>query len=141
VDQPAGQVAAVYAIEVDHVDHVSEWLLIAEWRPLPERPVQAMLVEMPDLCDEHVLEVAGAEDQQPVEALAANAADPALRVGSRLRRLHLDPRLPAQVFQLAARASACPPTREGDVHLSRRFPGRYLLTRRTAILPRPAPVD
>jgi hypothetical protein len=45
-----------------------------------------MLVEMPDVCDEHVLEVAAAEDQQPVEALSADAADPALGMGARLRR-------------------------------------------------------
>src|SRR6478752_7715866 len=50
-----------------------------------------MLVEMPDVYDEHVLEVAAAEDQQSVEALAANASDPAFGVRSRLRRPH--PRL------------------------------------------------
>src|SRR5215207_6169589 len=47
-----------------------------------------MLVEMPDVCDEHVVEVAAAEDQQAVEALAPNAFDPAFSVRSRLRRPH-----------------------------------------------------
>jgi hypothetical protein len=84
VDQPAEQVAAAQAIEVDRV---GEWLLVAERRPLPECPVRPMLVEMPDVCDEHVVEVAAAEDQQPVEALAADAADPPFGVRSGLRRL------------------------------------------------------
>ena len=34
----------------------------------------------------HVLEVAAAEDEQPVEALTTRAADPALGVGVRVRR-------------------------------------------------------
>src|SRR4051812_17560293 len=41
---------------------------------------------MPNVGDEHVLEVAATEDQQPVEALAADAADPAFGMGARLRR-------------------------------------------------------
>jgi hypothetical protein len=36
----------------------------------------------------HVLELAAAEDEQPVEALATHAADPALGVGVRVRRLN-----------------------------------------------------
>jgi RimJ/RimL family protein N-acetyltransferase len=40
---------------------------------------------------EDVLEVAAADDQEPVEALAADAADPALRVGVRVRRPHRRP--------------------------------------------------
>src|SRR6266545_2926862 len=83
VDQPAEQVTAAQAIEVDHV---GEWLPVAERRPLAECPVRAMLVEMPDVRGEHVVEVAAAEDQQSVEALVANAADPAFSVRSRLRR-------------------------------------------------------
>ena len=45
-----------------------------------------MLVEVLDVRDEHMLEVALADDQRPVEALPADAADPALGVGSRFRR-------------------------------------------------------
>jgi hypothetical protein len=36
----------------------------------------------------HVLELGAADDEQPVEALATDAADPALGVGVRVRRLH-----------------------------------------------------
>jgi hypothetical protein len=59
-------------------------LLVAERRLLAECPVRPVLVEMPDVSGEHVVEVAAAEDQQPVEALAADASDPALGVRSRL---------------------------------------------------------
>src|SRR6266511_1460312 len=68
------------------IDRVGKWLVGAERRPLTERPVRPVLVVTPDVGDEHVLEVAAAEDQQPVEALAADAADPALGMGARLRR-------------------------------------------------------
>src|SRR5262245_30126208 len=83
MDQSAEQVAAAQAIEVDHA---GEWLLVAERRALSECPLRPMLVEMLHVHDEHVAEVAAAEDQQAVEALAADAADPALRVRSRFRR-------------------------------------------------------
>jgi hypothetical protein len=73
VDQPAEEVAAANAFEVDHLD---QWMLTVERRPLPKRPLRPMSVEVPDIRDEHVLEVAAADDQQPVEALAANASDP-----------------------------------------------------------------
>jgi hypothetical protein len=43
---------------------------------------------------EDVLELAAADDQQPVEALAANAADPALDVGVRVRRPNRRPHDP-----------------------------------------------
>jgi hypothetical protein len=45
-----------------------------------------MLVVMPDVCDEDMSEVAAADDQDLVEALAAHAPDPELGVRSRLRR-------------------------------------------------------
>jgi hypothetical protein len=64
-------------------------LLVAERRPLPECPVRPMLVEMPDVGDQHVLEVAATEDQQPVETLPTDAADPALGMGTRLWRAEL----------------------------------------------------
>jgi hypothetical protein len=41
-----------------------------------------------DIDAEDVLELAAADDEQPVEALAADAAHPALHVGVRVRRLH-----------------------------------------------------
>jgi hypothetical protein len=37
---------------------------------------------------EHVFELPLAEDEEPVEALASHAADPADGVGVRVRRLH-----------------------------------------------------
>src|SRR5262249_27010914 len=85
VDQPAEHVAAASAIEIDHV---GERLVVAEWRPLSKRPVRPVLGEMSDVGGRHVLEGAAADDQQPVETLAADAADPALCVGARLRRPH-----------------------------------------------------
>ena len=43
---------------------------------------------MRDIGREDVLEVAAAEDEEPVDALAADALDPTLRVRPRLRRSH-----------------------------------------------------
>jgi hypothetical protein len=84
VDQPAEQVAAADAIEIDHL---ADRLLACRRRrverwPLVERAVRPMLV----VCDEDMIEVAAADDQDPVEALAVHAPDPALGVRSRLRR-------------------------------------------------------
>ena len=49
------------------------------------RPV---LVVMRDVHGENALEMAAANDEDPVEAFAADAADPALCVRPRLRRPH-----------------------------------------------------
>jgi hypothetical protein len=46
-----------------------------------------MLVVMARVDAKHVLELAAAEDEQAVEALATHAADPALGVGVRVRCL------------------------------------------------------
>jgi hypothetical protein len=40
---------------------------------------------MTDIDPEYMLQLAAADDQEPVEALAADAADPALHVGVRVR--------------------------------------------------------
>ena len=89
VDQPAEQVTAADPAEVDHV---ASCLLVdrqlAERRLLPERAVRPMLVVMPRVGREDVVEVAAADDQEPLEAFAADASDPALGVRSRLRRLY-----------------------------------------------------
>ena len=53
-----------------------------------ECAVRAVLVVMRDIRGEDVREVATAEDQQPVEALAADGPDSALCVGPCLRRPH-----------------------------------------------------
>jgi hypothetical protein len=47
-----------------------------------------MLVVMAGIDAKHVLELPPAEDEQAVEALTTHAADPALGVGVRVRRLH-----------------------------------------------------
>ena len=47
-----------------------------------------MRVVVSDVDAEHVREVSAVEDQEPVEALAANGADEALGDGVRLRRAH-----------------------------------------------------
>ena len=48
------------------------------------RPV---LVVVPVVGAEHVLKMASADDQDPVEAIGANRTNPALGVGIRVRRL------------------------------------------------------
>jgi hypothetical protein len=58
--------------------------------------MRPMLVVMAGIDAKYVLELATVEDQQPVETLATDAADPALGVGVRVRRLdgradHRDP--------------------------------------------------
>ena len=57
-----------------------ELRLRARWGPLP--------VVVLDVNAEDVLELAATEDQQPVKALTADAADPALHVCARVRRPH-----------------------------------------------------
>jgi hypothetical protein len=49
--------------------------------------VWTLLVEVADVDAEDVLELAATEDQKPVEALSADAADPAFGVGVGVRRL------------------------------------------------------
>jgi hypothetical protein len=52
-----------------------------------ERSMRTLLVEVADVDAEHVLELAATEDQAPVEALPAHAADPTFGIGTRVRRL------------------------------------------------------
>src|SRR5947208_3776090 len=52
-----------------------------------ERSVWTLPIEVADVDAEDVLELAATEDQEPVEALPAHAADPAFGVGVRVRRL------------------------------------------------------
>src|SRR6266550_6042002 len=56
--------------------------------PKRERAVRPMPVVVTGIDAKHVLELAAAEDEQPVEALATHAADPTLGVCVRVRRLH-----------------------------------------------------
>jgi len=86
VDEAAEQVAPV---------HAGQWRLwVASGnrrgarlgRLQVERAVRPPAVVVAHLDAEHVLELAAAENQEPVEALAADAADPALDVRVRVRR-------------------------------------------------------
>ena len=54
----------------------------------PERPVWAMGVVVLDIDPQHLLEVAAADNQQPVQALGPHRADPAFGVGVGVGRLH-----------------------------------------------------
>ena len=56
-----------------------------------ERPVRPLLGVVADIDAEHALELAATEDEQSVEALAPDAADPALDVRVRVRRLDRRP--------------------------------------------------
>ncbi len=58
------------------------------WRLQSERPVRTVPVVVLDVDPEYLLEVAAADDQQPVQALSADHTNPALRVGIGVRRLH-----------------------------------------------------
>jgi hypothetical protein len=86
VDQPAEQVAAPDAIGIDHLGRlpVGHHRRGKRW-PLPERAVWPVLVVMSDVGRKDVVEVTAAEDQEPVEAFAPNASDPALGVCPCLR--------------------------------------------------------
>jgi hypothetical protein len=53
-----------------------------------ERAVRPVLVVVAAVDAEHVLEVAASEDEDPVEAVGAERAHPALGVGVGVRRLH-----------------------------------------------------
>ena len=55
------------------------------WRLKRERSVRPVLVVMGGVGAEHLLEVAAVDDQDPVEALAAEGADPTLGVRIRIR--------------------------------------------------------
>jgi hypothetical protein len=87
VEESAEQVASTHGAPV---------ILAADGRPgqriwwlQPERPVGTVAVVMLDMDPEDLLQVAAADDQQPVQALGADRADPALRerVGPRRQLL------------------------------------------------------
>src|SRR4051812_29132180 len=56
-----------------------------------EGRVRPLSVVVMDIDAKDVFELATPDDQQPVEALAADGADPALHVRVRIRRLHRRP--------------------------------------------------
>src|SRR6266542_3758144 len=88
--QSAEPVATAEAIELQQLFargwFVYRWL--REGWLLVERAVLPVRVVVQRVDAEDMLEMTAADDQQPVEALAAHAADPALGVRSRPRRPH-----------------------------------------------------
>jgi hypothetical protein len=88
VDQAAEQVAAADAIKIDQFGRGSfaPRRRLTERRPLPEGAVRAMFVVVPRVARENALQVAAADDQEPVEAFPTDASDPTLGMRSRLRR-------------------------------------------------------
>ena len=56
------------------------------WWLQPKRPVGTVAVVMLDVDPKDLLEMASADDQQPVQALGADRTNPALRKGVRLGR-------------------------------------------------------
>jgi hypothetical protein len=88
VDQPAEEVSTAKTIELDHLG--DRWLAArrrrTERRPLCECTVRSVLVVMRHVRGKDVLEAGAANDEDPIEALAADAADPAFGVRPRLRR-------------------------------------------------------
>src|SRR5262249_20033139 len=90
VDQSAEQAASPDAIEINDVSNLPPVARRRhrERRQLTEWAVRPVLVVMGDVRGEDVVEVSTTDDQQPIEALAACAADPAFRVRSYSRRPH-----------------------------------------------------
>src|SRR5436309_2215570 len=76
---------------------------------------------MPDVERKDVLEVSAAEEQDPVEALSADAADPALGVRPRLRRPHRrlnhpDPHRAEDLVELTAELAVAVRDKEPRIH-------------------------
>jgi hypothetical protein len=61
-----------------------------------------------------VLELAGTDDQEPVEALAADAANPALHVRVRVRRLNRSQMTSPDVAHLGVLAAIVDPDRAAE---------------------------
>ena len=86
MDQAAEPITATEPIEPDHLARGSLLRCCGcdERRPLPKRAVRPVLVVMRGVGGHDAFQVGTTNDQQPVEAFAAQAADPALGVRSRL---------------------------------------------------------
>jgi hypothetical protein len=76
VQQAAQPVATADAIEQQHVarGRLVYWRRLRERRPLGERAVRPVSVVVPRVDVNDAFELAAAKDQQPVEALAAQAS-------------------------------------------------------------------
>ena len=68
------------------------------WRLQPERPMRSVRVVVLDVDPEHLFQVASPNDQQPVQALGPDRADPAFRMGVGPRRqLHPMPQMSSEL--------------------------------------------
>ena len=87
MDQAAEPVTARELIKSEEL--ARDWLLACcrwcERRPLPERAVRPVLVVVRRIGGADAVEMSAAQDQQPVETLAPEAADPTLGMCPRLR--------------------------------------------------------
>src|SRR5215216_4767715 len=82
-------VEQVAPVDLGHRILASEGRFDSRIRRLqPERPVWAMGVVVLDVDPQHLLEVAAADDQQPVQALGPDRPDPAFGVGVGVGRLY-----------------------------------------------------
>ena len=84
MDEPSEYVLASYPVESD--DGCRALLRTSGWWLLLEGAVRAVRVVMLDVDRKDALEVAAIDDQEPVEALAAEGADPSLGIRVRDRR-------------------------------------------------------
>ena len=84
MDESAEHVSTANAIKLDYLGKrlvVSRRRHAQRW-PLLKRAMRPVPVVVHHVRGEHVLKVAATNDQDPVEALAADAADPALGMRS-----------------------------------------------------------
>jgi hypothetical protein len=90
MQQSAEQVATTDAVtwQLTHRRRSANRRRLGERRLLAERAVRPVRVVVHRVDVNDALEVAAAEDQQPVKALAPQACDPALRVRPRPRCPH-----------------------------------------------------
>jgi len=95
------------------------------WWLQPERPVGTVSVVMLDVDPKDLLQVAAPNDQQPVQALGADRAHPALRVGVRLGRPdrgHQDSSFLRAEHVVEAAGELCVVVADKEAHLSSSLP-------------------
>jgi len=117
VQETAEQIASVdpgWRVAADE-GHSGGWIR----RLKLQRPVGAMSVVVRDVHPEGPLQVPAAHDQEPVQTLGADGADPPFRVGVRVGRLHrrhehVDTLRPEHVIEPAA--ELCVSVANNEVH-------------------------
>ena len=81
-----GRTPSVTLMSFEEPFRVTVTVIVSDGLCTPTCAVRSSAVVVTDVFAEDVIELASAEDQQPVEALPADAADPALHVRVRVRR-------------------------------------------------------